>query len=196
MTPADPRGHERLRAALASMLSSTRGLPVTAENVLILRSIQQAIDLAARTLLAPGDVVAVEAFGFPPAWTALKMAGARLVPVPLDEEGLDVGALEKLLVAEPIRAVFLTPHHQVPTGRAPGGDRRAGRRGHRVRTGRAVRGRRIAPAHAPGAACLRRTPRRSGRGARAAAGGALRFRLPEGGLAIWAEVDPSIDLPA
>ncbi len=69
----------------------------------------------ARTLIAPGDAVAVEAFGYPPARSVLKMAGARLLPIPLDEQGMDVAALEALLKHQRLRAVIVTPHHQFPT---------------------------------------------------------------------------------
>jgi GntR family transcriptional regulator/MocR family aminotransferase len=110
-----PAGHMRLRVELAAMLARTRALSVTPDNLLITRSIEQAIDLVARTLIAPGDAVAVEAFGYPPAWSVLRLAGARLLPVAVDGDGLDVDALEALLREQPLRAVFLTPHHQFPT---------------------------------------------------------------------------------
>ena len=97
------------------MLSRTRGLAAAPENVMITRSIEQGIDLVARTLIAPGDVVVVETFGYPPAWSTLQRAGARLIPLPLDNEGLDIDALESLLQQQRIRAVFVTPHHQFPT---------------------------------------------------------------------------------
>ncbi|HKV65622.1 MAG TPA: GntR family transcriptional regulator, partial [Rhodanobacteraceae bacterium] len=74
---ADPCGHIRLRRELAAMLARTRGLFATPDNLMVTRSIEQAIDLVARTLLSVGDVVAVEAFGYPPAWSVLKLAGAR-----------------------------------------------------------------------------------------------------------------------
>jgi GntR family transcriptional regulator/MocR family aminotransferase len=112
---AEPCGHIRLRRELAVMLSRSRGLAVTPDNLMVTRSIEQAIDLVARTLLKPGDVVVVEAFGYPPAWNVLKLAGAHLVPLPLDDDGLDIGALEQLLSQLTVRAVFLTPHHQFPT---------------------------------------------------------------------------------
>jgi GntR family transcriptional regulator/MocR family aminotransferase len=114
-TSSDPCGHERLRAELASMLARTRGLVATPDNLMVTRSIEQGIDLVARTLIRPGDVVAVEAFGYPPAWSVLRLAGATLEPIPLDRDGFDVDALEALLSREPIRAVFMTPHHQFPT---------------------------------------------------------------------------------
>ena len=112
---ADPCGHVRLRVQLSAMLVRSRALAAAPDNLMLTRSIEQAIDLVARTLIAPGDVVIVENYGYPPAWNVLKLAGARLVPLPLDSDGLDVDALETLLRQQRIRAVFLTPHHQFPT---------------------------------------------------------------------------------
>jgi GntR family transcriptional regulator/MocR family aminotransferase len=107
------------------MLARTRGLAASSENLMVTRSIEQAIDLVARALIAPGDVVAVEAWGYPPAWNVLRLAGARLVPLPLDEDGLVVESLETLLAHERVRAVFLTPHHQFPTASVMAPARRA-----------------------------------------------------------------------
>jgi GntR family transcriptional regulator/MocR family aminotransferase len=111
----DPRGHEDLRRALSNMLAYSRGLAVEAGNVMITRGSQQAIDLIARSLLSPGDVVVVEALGNPGTWSALKLAGAEMKPVPVDDEGLDVDALVALLEKHQVRAVYVTPHHQFPT---------------------------------------------------------------------------------
>lgn len=111
----DPRGHERLRTALAAMLSSRRGLAVRPDNLLVTRGSQMAIDLVARALLRPGDVVAVEALGYRPAWEALRLTGAELVPIQVDAGGLDVEALERLALDRPLRALYVTPHHQYPT---------------------------------------------------------------------------------
>lgn len=74
-----------------------------------------ALDLLARSLLKPGDMVAVEAFGYRPAWDALRLAGAELHPILVDEKGLDVDGLQRLLRQTPVRAVYVTPHHQYPT---------------------------------------------------------------------------------
>jgi GntR family transcriptional regulator/MocR family aminotransferase len=125
LTYADACGHIRLRTELAAMLARTRSLAATPQNIMVTRSIEQAIDLVARTLLAPGDTVVVEAFGYPPAWSVLQLAGARLLPVPLDAQGLDVDALESLLAHTQIRAVFTTPHHQFPTTAVMSPQRRA-----------------------------------------------------------------------
>jgi len=111
----DPRGHERLRDALAKLLAMRRGLAIGADDVLVTRGSQMALSLMAATIVRPGDVVAVEAFGYRPAWDALRRAGARLVPVRVDEHGLDVDALAKLCDTERVRAVYVTPHHQYPT---------------------------------------------------------------------------------
>lgn len=115
LTEADACGQMRLRSELAAMLARARGLVVTPENLMVTRSIEQGIDLVARTLVLPGDTVAVEAFGYPPAWSVLRLAGAHLVPIALDSEGMNIDALEALLDRQSIRAVFLTPHHQFPT---------------------------------------------------------------------------------
>jgi GntR family transcriptional regulator / MocR family aminotransferase len=111
----DPRGHEDLRRGLSTMLAYSRGLTVEPENVMVTRGSQQAIDLVARALLSPGDVVAVEALGNPATWTALGLAGAEMKPLPVDDEGLDVEALVTLLEKHTVRAVYVTPHHQFPT---------------------------------------------------------------------------------
>jgi len=111
----DARGASALREALAAMLSHLRGLPADPASFVITRGSQGAIDLCARALIRPGDVVAIEALGYRPAWSALEAAGARLVPVPIDASGLRVEALAELVAKERVRALYLTPHHQYPT---------------------------------------------------------------------------------
>jgi GntR family transcriptional regulator/MocR family aminotransferase len=125
LTFPDPRGHARLRAELATMLSRTRALPASPETVLVTRTVEQAFDLVARMLLSPGDAVAMEEFSYPPARSMLRMVGARLLPVRVDDDGLDVGALETLLSKERLRAVFVMPHHQFPTATVMSQARRA-----------------------------------------------------------------------
>ncbi len=112
---SDPRGHAGLRAALAGMLSASRGLAVGADDVLITHGSQMALDLAAHAVIVPGDVVAVEALGYRPAWAALRRAGARLEPIPVDGEGIQTAALAALIRRRRVRAVYVTPHHQFPT---------------------------------------------------------------------------------
>ena len=117
---ADPYGDSHLRDELATMLRMTRGLAVTPQDILITRGSQMALSLAARSVLSPGDVVAVEQWGYPPAWQALLAMGAQLVPIKVDSQGLDVGHLAALYeqqsrLGHPIKALYLTPHHQYPT---------------------------------------------------------------------------------
>lgn len=109
------RGHPRLCAAIAEMLSSTRGLPCGPDDVLVTRGSQMALHLVARALLRPGDVVAVEALGYRPAWQVFRAQGAELCPLPLDASGLRVEALAKLCERRRVRALYVTPHHQYPT---------------------------------------------------------------------------------
>jgi GntR family transcriptional regulator/MocR family aminotransferase len=111
----DPTGTRRLREALAAMLAAARGISAEPESIMVTRGSQMGLDLAARALIEPGDVVAVEAVGHPSAWSALRLAGARLLPIELDGEGLRVDLLAAVLARQPVRAVYLTPHHQFPT---------------------------------------------------------------------------------
>ncbi|HEU5453399.1 MAG TPA: PLP-dependent aminotransferase family protein [Terriglobales bacterium] len=110
-----PEGHPRLRRAIAQMLASTRGLAVAAENVCITRGSQMALSLIARSVLRPGDLVAVEQLGYRSAWEAFRQAGAKVIGVPVDGDGLQVHALERAMKTHAIRALYVTPHHQFPT---------------------------------------------------------------------------------
>ncbi len=111
----DPRGDPALRRMLALLLGEARGLARTEEEILVTTGSQRALDLVARTLIRPGDVVAVEDPGYPPAWSAFVAAGAALVPIPVDGEGVRVEALAELASRRRVRAVYVTPHHQFPT---------------------------------------------------------------------------------
>lgn len=111
----DPRGHIRLRRALSAMLTAARGIEAPPETILVTRGSQMALDLVARAVLQPGDVVAVEALGSPPVWTCFRTAGLTLLPVPVDGEGLRADDLISLSQRHRIRAVYVTPHHQFPT---------------------------------------------------------------------------------
>jgi GntR family transcriptional regulator/MocR family aminotransferase len=112
---AGAEGHPHLRVALASMLSTTRGVAVDGSRVLITRGTQGALTVIAHGLLRPGDVVAVENPGYRRAWQVLSMTGARVIPIPIDAHGLSIDRLAAAAEREAIRAVFVTPHHQFPT---------------------------------------------------------------------------------
>jgi GntR family transcriptional regulator/MocR family aminotransferase len=113
MGEAPIEGHPRLVAALSTYFRRVRG--VTGRAVAITSGAQDAIASIAQLLVAPGDRVAVEIPGYPPAWEAFRVAGATLVGVPVDGQGLSVEALERELRRGPIRALYTTPHHQYPS---------------------------------------------------------------------------------
>jgi len=73
----DPRGDERLRMALSTMFGAVRGVVANPDEVLITRGSQMALDVTARALLSPGDVVVVEALAYRPAWEARAQTGPR-----------------------------------------------------------------------------------------------------------------------
>ena len=108
-------GHPRLRAALASMLSAARGLAIDASHLLVTRGTQGALAVIAHGLMRTGDVVAIENPGYSRARQVLSMTGACIVPIPVDAQGLSIDHLAAVAEEQPIRAVFVTPHHQFPT---------------------------------------------------------------------------------
>ena len=110
----DPAGYGPLREAVAAYLGTARGVTCDARQVIILTSSQQALDLTARLLVDPGDEVWMEEPGYLGGRAALTVAGARIVPVPVDENGLDVARGEAL--APLARLAYVTPSHQYPLG--------------------------------------------------------------------------------
>jgi GntR family transcriptional regulator/MocR family aminotransferase len=110
----DPQGHLPLREALGGLLASERGLRVQPDELVVTRGSQQALYLLAQALLRPGDRVAVERLGYPPAWAALRAAGAELVPIDIDSEGLVVEQVAEQ-ARRGLRMLYCTPHHQFPT---------------------------------------------------------------------------------
>jgi GntR family transcriptional regulator/MocR family aminotransferase len=113
----EPAGHFPLRDAIARHLAVSRGVAARAEHVVIVNGSQQALDLIARLVLRTGDGVALEDPGYPDARRVLAGPGARRLFVPVDEDGIDVEALEKSTRNRPApRLLYVTPSHQFPTG--------------------------------------------------------------------------------
>jgi GntR family transcriptional regulator/MocR family aminotransferase len=110
-----PQGHEPLRESIAAMLSATRGLAVSADDICVTRGSQMGLALLARTLVRRGELVVVEELCHQPAVEAFRVQGADIATVPLDREGLDVDAVERLARSRRVRALYVTPHHQFPT---------------------------------------------------------------------------------
>ena len=104
-----PAGHRDLRAAIARHIGISRAVEASADNIVITNGTQQALDLVARALLAPGDRIAVEDPGYRPPRYLFQSLGLRIVGVPVDREGLIVDALPR-----GVRAIYVTPSHQYP----------------------------------------------------------------------------------
>lgn len=111
----DPRGVYDLRLAIMNMVNMERGLNIDLDNICIARGSQMGIFLAARVLTKPNDFVVVENLSYPPAREAFRSCGATILTVGVDDDGIDVIALEAHCKKHPIRAVYVTPHHQFPT---------------------------------------------------------------------------------
>jgi GntR family transcriptional regulator/MocR family aminotransferase len=107
----DPAGDQALRLAISRYLAFSRAVVCAWADIVVTQGAQQAIDLIARVLVRPGDTVAIEDPGYPPARIALQARGAKVVPVPVDAEGLVVDALPKRA-----KLVYVTPSHQFPLG--------------------------------------------------------------------------------
>lgn len=111
---ADPRGWPQLRRAIAAYLGPARGVICDPEQIIILSSARQAVDLTARLLADAGDAVWAEEPGYPEARAALRAAELDLALVPVDGEGLNAEAGRALAPAA--RLAFVTPSHQYPLG--------------------------------------------------------------------------------
>lgn len=97
-------------------LSERRGAPEEPSDIVVTTGARQGLTLAARAIVRPGDVVACESPSFMGVIESVKSIDARVVPVAMDAEGLDVGALEALLAREEIRFLAIQPRCHNPTG--------------------------------------------------------------------------------
>lgn len=110
----DPAGFGPLREAIAAHVQAARGTTCGADQVVIVAGAQLGLDLVCRALLDPGEQAWLEEPGYPGARSALVGAGARIVPVQVDGEGLDVEAGVRR--AGRARLAYITPSHQYPLG--------------------------------------------------------------------------------
>jgi GntR family transcriptional regulator / MocR family aminotransferase len=108
---ADPQGVPALRRSIARYLAVSRGLHISPDDVVVTSGVQQAITLLAQVLVEPGDPVVVEDPGYPPVRRVLTAARARVVPVPVDGDGLAVH-----LLPDGAKLVYVTPAHHFPLG--------------------------------------------------------------------------------
>ncbi len=110
---ADPQGDRALRRAISEHVRLARGVRCTPEQVLIVNSTQQALDLIGRLLLDSGDRVLLEDPGYPSARMAFEAAGATLGFLPVDRFG---AVTDRLAEHEDARLLYVTPSHQFPLG--------------------------------------------------------------------------------
>lgn len=109
-----PSGYEPLRFALKDYIGRARGITCDLDQIVIVSGSQQAFDICARLLIDPGDAVAIEEPHYPGLTLPFAAAGARLIQVPVDGEGLDPARLP--LPNAGARAVCVSPCHHFPTG--------------------------------------------------------------------------------
>ncbi|MER6958058.1 PLP-dependent aminotransferase family protein [Streptomyces sp. NPDC000618] len=109
-------GDPSLRATVAARLT-TRGLPTDPEDLLVTGGSQQGLSLLTSALLEPGDTILVEDPTYLAALQCFGLAGARIIPVPTDADGVMPDALDALVAAERPKLLYLVPNFQNPTGR-------------------------------------------------------------------------------
>jgi GntR family transcriptional regulator/MocR family aminotransferase len=111
-------GYRPLREAVAEYLNTSRGVKCTADQVLIISGVQQALDRTAHLLVDAGDPVWMEEPGYPGAAVVFRAVGARICPVPVDSEGLNLDAGRRRWQQGKVgpRLVYVTPAHQFPLG--------------------------------------------------------------------------------
>ena len=110
----DAMGQPAFREIIAEYLGAARAIRCDPSQIMIVSGSQHGLQIAARTLLNEGDPVWMENPGYPRAQRALWMAGAKLIPVPVDREGLDVRTGVRR--CRNARAAYITPSHQFPMG--------------------------------------------------------------------------------
>jgi GntR family transcriptional regulator/MocR family aminotransferase len=118
----DRGGYPPLRRAIAEYVGQSRGVRCSAEQVIVTSGAQQALDLLARVLLDPGDEVWMEDPGYPGASQAFQNAGASVIPIPVDRDGIDVARAIKS--SPTARVVYVTPANQFPLGVVMAAERR------------------------------------------------------------------------
>jgi GntR family transcriptional regulator/MocR family aminotransferase len=111
---SDRRGYRPLRHAIAEYLRTSRGVRCTAEQIVIVSGIQQALDLLARLLLKKSDPIWVEDPGYFGARIAFDNVGAKIIAVPVNDDGLSVSAGSK--ICPDAKGAYVTPAHQFPLG--------------------------------------------------------------------------------
>lgn len=108
-------GDIRFREAISQMLNHNKGMNTTAKELCVTRGTQMSLYLTAHLLLAPGDVILIENPGYRAAWNVFVHAGATLLPVEVDNDGINIKRVKQILTHTAVKAIYITPHHQFPT---------------------------------------------------------------------------------
>ncbi|MBG6234006.1 GntR family transcriptional regulator/MocR family aminotransferase [Pedobacter sp. CAN_A7] len=118
-------GSEYFKELLTTYLNNTRGLHISKNNVMVTRGVDMGIYLAAELLLQRGDLVLVADLSYYVANMIFQKVGAKIVSAPVDEQGINVHAVEELCKLYTIRMLYLTPHQHYPTTVTLSAQRRA-----------------------------------------------------------------------
>jgi GntR family transcriptional regulator / MocR family aminotransferase len=111
----EPSGATILKEALLHMLNFDRGLHSKLNNICVVRGTQMGIFITARVIIKKGDHVVIADFSDQLIGEAFLNCGAKLHYVDQDENGINLNALEAICQSQSIRAIYVTPHYQVPT---------------------------------------------------------------------------------
>lgn len=108
-------GSEYFKEQMATYLQRSRSLQITTNNLLITRSIEMSLYIISEILLQPEDSVVVGTLSYFSANMIFQKSGSRVYTVPVDDQGLDIDALEQLCKIKTIRMVYVSAHHHYPT---------------------------------------------------------------------------------
>lgn len=120
----DRRGEPRLRAIVARHYAEAHGLAIDPDRILVTSGGQQAVYLIARALLRPGDAIGIEQPSYYYSLPLFQALGARLIPLPMDDEGVRPETVRDAFARHRLRCILITPSYQNPTVATMGRERR------------------------------------------------------------------------
>jgi len=126
LLPSKPEGGLRsLKSAVSTMLNDSRGINISESDLIITRGGQMPLYIAVKLLIKPGDLAAVPEINEPKVNSLLEDAGAELVHLKMDQEGIDVDHLEEVLRFKKLKVLYLSPHNHYPTTSVMSAERRS-----------------------------------------------------------------------
>ena len=112
---ASTQGYLPLREKIAARLRAT-GIPTRADNIMMTQGAQQGLDLVARLMLDPGDGLVVEAPTYLGALAAFNAYQPTYYEIPMQDDGMDINALQRVLMSHEVKFIYTVPDFQNPTG--------------------------------------------------------------------------------